>query len=359
MIYNVSVPPLVSSEPFMSSDPSTLDQKNHNHEKDNNQSAPKLPDIVAFLNKPNPPNSGNNIHNVLTNKQEESYRNQDAINVPQLPTIEQFKALRDELVQEKEKNKMNLNPDCVITSPLNLENLALINRVSINKTSPMMIDKTSDNRKWKCEYCRKWVSYINDEKVILHLLQHEKERKFKCEFCSKIFRRKSDVDRHIRIHSGIKPHKCNICGKGFGTKYCLKTHYRCHTGEMPYKCHYKNCNKTFRQNSHLVVHWRTHTGDKPYQCKICLKRFTQHSTLSVHSRIHIKNGKPFICPCCQREFTQRHSLQRHIKNVHKKYYKQNGYHNIYNLETMKKMKEKNIIIRKMNNNQENNQENKV
>ena len=236
-----------------------------------------------------------------------------------------------------ESSEFSINDENIKHWKLNLENVPLINRVNILENDK--IYKTMDDGKWKCKYCRKWILYENDENVIKHLSAHRLERKFKCKYCNKIFKRRADVVRHSRTHTGEKPHKCSICNKGFGTKYCLKTHLRIHTGELPYKCSF--CGKQFRQNSHLTVHWRVHTGDKPYECKVCGKRFGQHSTLQVHHRIH-QNGKPFICPCCpnKRDFTQRHSLQRHIKTVHKEYFIKYGYHQIQNLEKVKKLKKK-------------------
>eukprot|EP00484_Ammonia_sp_Unknown_P003406 CAMPEP_0197077934 /NCGR_PEP_ID=MMETSP1384-20130603/212867_1 /TAXON_ID=29189 /ORGANISM="Ammonia sp." /LENGTH=525 /DNA_ID=CAMNT_0042516799 /DNA_START=1 /DNA_END=1579 /DNA_ORIENTATION=- len=239
-------------------------------------------------------------------------------------------ATQNEDEEEEEEEKGNIS-----SIQLQLEDIPLINRIDIESSTPVLIYKTSDSSKWKCECCRKWIAYHSDYDVVIHLSQHAKERTFKCPYCCKVFKRKADVNRHSRTHTGEKPYKCSQCGKGFGTKYCLKTHVRTHTGEMPYKCSF--CGKSFRQNSHLTVHWRTHTGDKPYECKICNKRFSQHSTLAVHHRIH-QGEKPFVCPCCERGFTQRHSLQRHIRNMHRAYFEQHGCENISNLNTVKKNK---------------------
>jgi KRAB domain-containing zinc finger protein len=70
------------------------------------------------------------------------------------------------------------------------------------------------------------------------------------------------------VFLGDKPYKCDIqvhvlsCGKGFSVNSNLQRHIRTHTGDKSYKCDV--CDKGFYWNDYMQQHIRTHTGDKPF-----------------------------------------------------------------------------------------------
>ena len=84
------------------------------------------------------------------------------------------------------------------------------------------------------------------------------EKTFECETCRKCFNHKSNLKRHMRIHTSEKPFKCNNCNKLFSNLGVLSTHERIHTGEKPFQC--KTCNKMFRDSSAMRKHERTHAN---------------------------------------------------------------------------------------------------
>ena len=45
-----------------------------------------------------------------------------------------------------------------------------------------------------------------------------------CAICSKVFRDKTDLNRHSRTHSGVKPYTCDLCGKSFTLVWNMRKH---------------------------------------------------------------------------------------------------------------------------------------
>ncbi|XP_075709237.1 zinc finger and BTB domain-containing protein 8A.2-like [Rhinoderma darwinii] len=50
--------------------------------------------------------------------------------------------------------------------------------------------------------------------------------RFKCPFCSHMVKRKADLKRHLRCHTGERPYPCKTCGKRFTRLEHVRNHFR-------------------------------------------------------------------------------------------------------------------------------------
>ncbi|XP_077389921.1 uncharacterized protein LOC144026792 [Festucalex cinctus] len=136
------------------------------------------------------------------------------------------------------------------------------------------------------------------------------EKTHSCSFCGKIFSKRHDVTRHVRMHATVKEFSCSECGKSFTFNQRLTLHMRVHTGEKPFPC--SVCGKTFSVKVGLSKHMTTHTGEKPFSCSVCARRFSTLAGVNFHMRTHT-GEKPFSCSVCTKSFTSTGNLQRHMR----------------------------------------------
>ncbi|XP_035487398.1 zinc finger protein 37A-like isoform X1 [Scophthalmus maximus] len=142
---------------------------------------------------------------------------------------------------------------------------------------------------------------------------------YRCHICNYIFTKKTVLTWHLKTHEG-KSHEskgnfdCHICGKHIPCQSNLQNHMRVHTGERPYSCHF--CGKCFKLKGHMTEHIRTHTGEKPFSCHICGKSFNRGSTLRKHVLAKHKEERPYKCGDCNELFTERLLMKTHMRKVH-------------------------------------------
>jgi len=112
-----------------------------------------------------------------------------------------------------------------------------------------------------------------------------------CHICKKVFSRKADCNRHLRLHTGVRPYPCEVpgCGKRFSQYTALKTHRNVHTGQKPFRCEFTGCKATFGDPSSCARHRREiHNPTTPFKCPIpgCSSSIRRSSSFRTHLKKH-------------------------------------------------------------------------
>jgi len=89
--------------------------------------------------------------------------------------------------------------------------------------------------------------------------------------CGKTFKFKSEMKRHLAIHSNQRPYTCAFpdCGKTFKRADALSNHFRIHSKGTPFDCPIVDCKQQFNTKSALRYHLLKHEGEKDLNCKDC------------------------------------------------------------------------------------------
>lgn len=113
---------------------------------------------------------------------------------------------------------------------------------------------------------------------------------FPCPICSKVFKFRSLLASHSLIHSEVRPYGCDFCSRSFRRLSHLKRHrevVHANGERLPqsFVCHI--CGKDKKCRSQLARHVIIHTGERPFACDLCTARFNRRGNLQQHrKRMH-------------------------------------------------------------------------
>ncbi|KAK1884879.1 Zinc finger protein 708 [Dissostichus eleginoides] len=119
-------------------------------------------------------------------------------------------------------------------------------------------------------------------------------KEFPCSICGKVFKFRSLLSSHALIHSDQRPYGCDFCSRSFRRLGHLKRHREVvhANGERPaqsFVCHI--CGKDKKCRSQLQRHVIIHTGERPHGCELCGARFNRSGNLQQHrKRMHGEGG---------------------------------------------------------------------
>ncbi|XP_072744533.1 uncharacterized protein [Anoplolepis gracilipes] len=143
--------------------------------------------------------------------------------------------------------------------------------------------------------------------------KEKSELEFLCKTCNKVFRHKSNYQKHLLRHTvGDLP--CKHCPKKFRLFRDLTRHEKTHF--LPsYMC--KECDYETTVLAALSIHMTRHMdkADLPFKCNECDKRFRKKLDLQEHYNIH-SGEKPFVCQLCNNAFYLRRQLSAHCRRTH-------------------------------------------
>lgn len=114
-------------------------------------------------------------------------------------------------------------------------------------------------RKFKCTICN--ARFKQRTNLTVHKKSHGNPTTVKCTICSRVLKTQSILNRHMKtVHSkNDQLYMCALCPVTFNNRPAILSHLRRHRDVNGFKCH--TCDKTYRTKSNLRKHVRIHTGN--------------------------------------------------------------------------------------------------
>ncbi|CAG9864862.1 unnamed protein product [Phyllotreta striolata] len=208
-----------------------------------------------------------------------------------------------------------------------LEERSAVSYITLMESTPdgtekkitVQMKKIDQLKFYKCLYCTKMFKKPSD--LLKHMRVHTREKPFECKICKKMFALKFNLTSHMKSHNNVKSYKCNKCGLTFSSKKLLNNHKNFENDKLP-KWQCSTCGVLFNALEEALQHKMSE--DQPHTIQsvtnIVIKQplnETVHSNNTSqlkHSNARTETSKPrpFQCTKCDAKFTRNLNLRRHM-----------------------------------------------
>ena len=211
------------------------------------------------------------------------------------------------------------NQDNISTNPLGASPVANI----INTPPPVEIFKGEHKIFASSPNISLLGSMFNDTSPLKKelSLSSEESQIHKCIYCNQVYGSKTELERHVKVHSSPSTRKCNICDEIFPSTNTLAEHKLQHCkviqGNICIVC--KAAMNTEEQ-------FYTHTQQHGFlganmQCIVCRQSLSSALELQMHGKHHFHNNYKYLTCCvCLSNFDSTENLISKLNASGKSYY---------------------------------------
>lgn len=164
----------------------------------------------------------------------------------------------------------------------------------------------------ECVVCKKTCSTL--KLLQLHFRQNHPQKQFQIECCQRKFKRRYEIEEHIRLHIDPNAFKCELCYKQFKEGRYLHAHMRSFhskSNESKRKSAYQK-KMTDTEMDELIAHDSFAAQESFLLCVLCSEMCQTYSLLRQHFQKKHPQEKFYIL-CCQHKFSLRYRIEDHVR----------------------------------------------